>query len=116
MNILALTIYALEKTVRTTFDIDDELLAKATKYVGLTEKTAVVHEALRALIQRELPAALPRAAEAMLGPLRVCGDVALCQIVPIVDQRDITSIVAPAQAGPNSRVKLDPRLRGDDEP
>jgi Arc/MetJ family transcription regulator len=53
MNILAPTIYALEKAVRTTLNIDDELLAKATKYLGLTEKTAVVHEALRALIQRE---------------------------------------------------------------
>jgi Arc/MetJ family transcription regulator len=39
--------------MRTTLDIDDELLAKAQKYVGLPEKTAVVHEALRALIQRE---------------------------------------------------------------
>jgi Arc/MetJ family transcription regulator len=39
--------------VRTTLNIDDELLAKATRYVGLPEKTAVVHEALRALIQRE---------------------------------------------------------------
>lgn len=39
--------------MRTTLNIDDELLVKAQEYAGLTEKTAVVHEALRALIQRE---------------------------------------------------------------
>jgi Arc/MetJ family transcription regulator len=33
--------------------MDDELLAKAQDYMGFTEKTAIVREALHALIQRE---------------------------------------------------------------
>jgi Arc/MetJ family transcription regulator len=40
-------------TMRTTLALDDDLLAKATALTGLTEKTALVREALRALIQRE---------------------------------------------------------------
>ena len=39
--------------MRTTLALDDELLAKAEALMGLTEKTALVREALRALIQRE---------------------------------------------------------------
>lgn len=39
--------------MRTTIVLDDELLAKAQKYTGLTEKSAVVREALTALVQRE---------------------------------------------------------------
>ncbi len=39
--------------MRTTLALDDDLLAKATALTGLTEKTALVREALRALIQRE---------------------------------------------------------------
>lgn len=39
--------------MRTTLAIDDELLAKAQHYTGLTEKSALVREALKALIQRE---------------------------------------------------------------
>ena len=39
--------------MRTTLALDDELLAKAEALTGLTEKTALVREALRALIQRE---------------------------------------------------------------
>ena len=38
---------------RTTLIIDDELLEEARKLTGLEEKTAVVHEGLRALIRRE---------------------------------------------------------------
>ena len=38
---------------RTTLIIDDELLEEARKLTGLDEKTAVVHEGLRALIRRE---------------------------------------------------------------
>jgi Arc/MetJ family transcription regulator len=40
-------------TMRTTLALDDDLLAKATALTGVTEKTALVREALRALIQRE---------------------------------------------------------------
>ena len=36
--------------MRTTLILDDELVEKARKVSGLTEKTAVVHAGLRALI------------------------------------------------------------------
>ncbi len=39
--------------MRTTISLDDELVAKAQKYTGLTEKSALVREALTALVQRE---------------------------------------------------------------
>ncbi len=39
--------------MRTTIALDDELLAKAEALTGVTEKAALVREALRALIQRE---------------------------------------------------------------
>lgn len=39
--------------MRTTLNIDDDLLGRATKLSGLREKTAVVHAGLQALIARE---------------------------------------------------------------
>ncbi len=39
--------------MRTTLALDDELLIKAQTLTGVSEKTALVREALRALIQRE---------------------------------------------------------------
>lgn len=39
--------------MRTTIALDDDLLAQAEALTGLTEKAALVREALRALIQRE---------------------------------------------------------------
>jgi len=39
--------------VRTTLALDDDLLAKAQALTGVSEKTALIREALRALIQRE---------------------------------------------------------------
>ena len=39
--------------MRTTIALDDDLIAKAQAYTGLQEKTALVREALKALIQRE---------------------------------------------------------------
>lgn len=39
--------------MRTTLALDDDLLNKAQELTGLSEKTALVREALRALIQRE---------------------------------------------------------------
>jgi Arc/MetJ family transcription regulator len=39
--------------MRTTLNIDDELLARALRVSGLREKTAVLHAGLEALIQRE---------------------------------------------------------------
>ena len=40
-------------TMRTTLALDDDLLATAERYTGLKEKSALVREALRALIERE---------------------------------------------------------------
>lgn len=39
--------------MRTTIALDDTLVAKAQAFTGLTEKSALVREALTALIQRE---------------------------------------------------------------
>jgi Arc/MetJ family transcription regulator len=39
--------------MRTTIALDDDLLAKAEALTGVSEKAALVREALRALIQRE---------------------------------------------------------------
>jgi Arc/MetJ family transcription regulator len=39
--------------MRITLILDDELLAKAQAFTGLRRKSAIVREALRALIQRE---------------------------------------------------------------
>jgi len=39
--------------MRTTVSLDDDLLAKAQSYTGLTEKSAILREALTALVQRE---------------------------------------------------------------
>jgi Arc/MetJ family transcription regulator len=39
--------------MRTTLNIDDTLLAKATELLGISEKSAVLHEGLKALIERE---------------------------------------------------------------
>ena len=39
--------------MRTTLNLDTELLREAGRLSGLTEKTALVHAGLRALIARE---------------------------------------------------------------
>lgn len=39
--------------MRTTLALDDELVAKAQAFTGLKEKTLLVREALKALIERE---------------------------------------------------------------
>ena len=39
--------------MRTTINFDDDLVAKAQNYTGLQEKSALVREALLALITRE---------------------------------------------------------------
>jgi Arc/MetJ family transcription regulator len=39
--------------MRTTLALDDELVAKAQSFTGLTEKSSLVREALKALIERE---------------------------------------------------------------
>jgi Arc/MetJ family transcription regulator len=39
--------------MRTTLTLDDVLLEEATSYTGLREKSALVREGLKALIERE---------------------------------------------------------------
>ena len=39
--------------MRTTLAIDDDLLSKAQAFTGLQERSALVREALKALIERE---------------------------------------------------------------
>lgn len=46
--------------MRTTINIDDELLAKATSLASQKDRTAVISEALQALIERESARRLAR--------------------------------------------------------
>lgn len=46
--------------MRTTFNLDDELLSEAQRLTGMTERTALIHEGLRALIARESARRLAR--------------------------------------------------------
>lgn len=46
--------------VRTTINIDDQLLEEARRITGLEGRTALVHEGLRALIERESARRLAR--------------------------------------------------------
>ena len=44
--------------MRTTINLDDELLAKASEATGISERAALIHDGLRALIARENARAL----------------------------------------------------------
>jgi Arc/MetJ family transcription regulator len=44
---------AISVPVRTTIALDDDLMAKAEAYTGLREKSSLIREALKALIERE---------------------------------------------------------------
>ncbi|MGH6977274.1 MAG: type II toxin-antitoxin system VapB family antitoxin [Stellaceae bacterium] len=46
--------------MRTTLALDDELVARAQTFTGLTEKSKLVREALKALIERESARRLAR--------------------------------------------------------
>ncbi|MDP2152905.1 MAG: type II toxin-antitoxin system VapB family antitoxin [Methylotenera sp.] len=46
--------------MRTTLNIDDSLLAKAVELSGISEKSAVMREGLKALIERESARRLAR--------------------------------------------------------
>jgi Arc/MetJ family transcription regulator len=43
----------MELIMRTTLNLDDELLAKATLLTGIQEKSTLMKEALAYLVQRE---------------------------------------------------------------
>jgi Arc/MetJ family transcription regulator len=46
--------------MRTTLNIDDQLLEEAQRITGMTEKSVLVREGLRALIERESARRLAR--------------------------------------------------------
>ena len=52
--------YMLRIEMRTTINIDNDLMEKAQSMTGMTEKTALVREGLRALIERESARRLAR--------------------------------------------------------
>ena len=43
----------LDRTMRTTLALDDRLVAEAQRLTGTKEKTALVRQALTALVERE---------------------------------------------------------------
>ena len=43
----------MEISLRTTIALDDDLVRTAQEFTGVAEKTALVREALKALIERE---------------------------------------------------------------
>ena len=57
--------------MRTTINLDDDLVAKARDFTGIREKARLVHLGLEALIQRE--AALRLAALGGTGPKAKAG-------------------------------------------
>ena len=58
--------------MRTTLNIDDQLLDESRRITGITEKAALVREGLRALIERESSRRLARlgGSEPQLEPIR----------------------------------------------
>ena len=46
--------------MRTTLNLDDALLDKARRLTGIEERTALIHEGIRALIARESAIRLAR--------------------------------------------------------
>lgn len=46
--------------MRTTINLDDELLSAAQRITGIEERTALLHEGLKALIARESARRLAR--------------------------------------------------------
>ncbi len=46
--------------MRTTINLDDRLVIEAQRVTGVKERTALIHEGLRALIQRESARRLAR--------------------------------------------------------
>ncbi|MBA3426066.1 MAG: type II toxin-antitoxin system VapB family antitoxin [Rubrobacter sp.] len=57
--------------MRTTINLDDELLGEAQRITGIKGRTALIHEGLRALIERESARRLARlgGSEAQLRPV-----------------------------------------------
>jgi Arc/MetJ family transcription regulator len=65
--------------MRTTIVLDDDLVKSAAAFTGLTEKSAIVREALKALVERESARRLARlggSAPNLLVPPRRRGEAA----------------------------------------
>jgi len=58
MYLLCISPWSID--MRTTLNLDDDLIAEAQRLAGITERTAVIHEGLRALIERESARRLAR--------------------------------------------------------
>ena len=60
--------------MRTTINLDDELLERAQQISGMTERSALLREALLALVQRESARRLAKlgSTEAQLQPIGRC--------------------------------------------
>lgn len=59
--------------MRSTFNINDDLLVAAQRLLGTADRTVVIHEGLRALIERESARRLSRLAKsepALEAPVR----------------------------------------------
>ena len=52
MHLLS-TLYFEDLSMRTTLNIDDQLFEEAARLTGVKEKTTLLRESLKALIQRE---------------------------------------------------------------
>ena len=52
--------HKLKEPMRTTINLDEHLLAEAQRVTGTSERTALIHEGLRALIARESARRLAR--------------------------------------------------------
>lgn len=57
--------------MRTTINLDEELLAQAQRVTGVNERTALIHAGLKALIAQESARRLARlgGSDAKLGPV-----------------------------------------------
>jgi Arc/MetJ family transcription regulator len=59
-HMMPILMYQKSIAMRTTMNLDDKLLDQAQRITGLKERTALIHEGLRALIQRESARRLAR--------------------------------------------------------
>ena len=57
--------------MRTTINIDDDLLAKATRQTGPLDRSALIREGLKALIERESAKRLARLGGSQIGRAHV---------------------------------------------
>jgi Arc/MetJ family transcription regulator len=63
--------------MRTTVNLDDDLLREAARLTGVTERTALIHAGLQALIERESARRLARLGGSqrdLESPPRTCDD------------------------------------------